>query len=228
MHSFFRNKFLHFYRDTPQVVTILNHLRVVYPYILPTIDHVAFRHIGLEPPIDQMLINFGFKNMGRISLPLPSTGEVQKNAHWFKKSHMPMVFSSYANLSEGDDLAELKLTDHYVKWTLEHGAAINHIALDLSDYPDNLKQIMDLISDDLDIRMNDQGRVQTSTDGLLLQGSCKSVSSGTGTGSRKGTGTGKGTGFVEFIQRKIDPETGKKRDGFDAFNAAAIFESTSD
>lgn len=220
MHSFFRNKLLHFYRDTPQTGTILNHLRTVYPYVLPTIDHVAFRHVGPNPPINKMLLDFGFEDMGSIPLSAPSPGEIQRKARWFQKPHMPTIFSSYADLAPEDDAMSLRGTDHYVNWTLAHGGAINHVALDLSHYPDDLKQIMDLLADDLGIRMNDLGQVQISSDGLLLQGSCKAVVSDTGTSCLPPKG------FVKFVQRKIDPETGEKRKGFDAFNATAIFDST--
>ena len=64
--------------------------------------------------------------------------------------------------------------------------------------------------------MNDGGRVQISSDGLLLQGSTQAELVG---GSPKS--------FVEFIVRKIDPATKQRRDGFDGMNANAIFESTS-
>ena len=139
---------------------------------------------------------------------------------------MPTVFSSYADILPEDDVTALKKTDHYVNWTLAHGDAINHVALDLSHYPDDLKQIMDLISDDLNIRMNDRGKVQISSDGLLLQGSCKASTNTNANTNDTGTTSLPPKGFVEFVQRKINPETGEKRQGFDAFNAATIFDST--
>jgi len=190
MHTFFRDKLGRFYKDSTCAVRVLAYLRNVYPYVLPTLDHVAFRSIGQEPPIDDRLRSFGFKDS------------------------MPLIFSSYADVESFNNVLQLRTSDNYIDWTLRWGDDINHIALDLSHYPDELHTIMNRMSNDLGIAMNDDGRVQVSSDGL--QGSTQAELVG---GSPKS--------FVEFIVRKIDPATKKRRDGFDGMNANAIFESTS-
>jgi len=222
MRRFFHDKLSRFYRDCPDAQRVLEHLRTAYPYVLPAVDHVAFRRIGGGAPggggVDRSLLAFGFRDMGAVELPPPGPGEVPRRARWFKRDSMPLVFSSYADTGASTDLQALRKTDQYVDWTLRWGDAVNHLALDLSGYPDDLSTIMADMEHALGLPMNngDRGpRVHVSGDGLLLQGSTRACRVG-----------GHTKAFVEFVVRKTDPATGERRGGFDAFNAHAIFDAT--
>jgi hypothetical protein len=215
MRRFFHAKLSRFYADCPDARRVLEHLRATYPYVLPALDHVAFRRIGRAGGVDASLGAFGFRDMGAVELPPPGPGEAPRRARWFKRASMPLVFSSYADVGPSADLRALRETDQYVDWALRWGDDVNHLALDLSHYPDDLRTVLRGVERALDLPMSGGAAVQVSRDGLLLQGSSRARRVG-----------GRPKAFVEFVVRRTDPATGERRDGFDAYNAHAIFDST--
>jgi len=111
--------------------------------------------------------------------------------------------------------------DQYLAWALTWGESINHLAFDLSAYPDPFEQIIKEMAHDLCLEMNtnihNQGdpTIMVSNDLLLKQASTKSD-----------LVNGIPKAYIEFICRLKDPLTGNPRDGFDTFSANGIFEST--
>ena len=86
-------------------------------------------------------------------------------------------------------------------------------------HPDSFEKIIQEIVDDLGLVMNpypgENPLVVTSQDGLLQQAStCSDYVDDIP------------KAYIEFVNRKVDPETNQKRDGFDTFNANQLFEST--
>jgi hypothetical protein len=116
----------------------------------------------------------------------------------------------------------LKNHDQYLAWTCTWGESINHLAFDLSLYPDPFEKIIEEMKDDLGLEMNQcnlnnpvNPLIMVSNDLLLQQASTKSD-----------LVDGIPKAYIEFVHRSYDPLIGKPRDGFDTFSANGIFEST--
>lgn len=113
----------------------------------------------------------------------------------------------------------LQNNNQYLSWTLLHRDLINHIAFEVH----NIHQVTDRLQK-LGYKINNSDKpIQVSEDGLLLQSSIESDKVRYQFLEKEEWVPGC---FVELIERRHNPITGKKRDGFESNNANVIFEST--
>lgn len=192
-------------------------------------DHMAFRTINKEDftKLSKIILSARYKRMDEtIEIPLKNKSNCYKYAHWFKNENylVPRIFLSqaymdmyYSNIVNSNYYSkEIKIqklqekSDDYILWTYLHGDEINHLAVDMSDYPDFEERIYQMAKD-LDLEMNDSaGLFQVSEDKKLIQ--CSTKADKLENGQRKN--------YIEFVKR-IDG-----RDGFEGNNAYGIFQST--
>jgi hypothetical protein len=229
-----KGKIEKYYKETPTAVKCLNYLMKEYPYIMPKIDHTAFRFLSkLEwQEFDGKI--YDFSCCGRLDFPLKKHDKYYKHAHWYNHRLFSRIFTSYINILDEDketienicnyDVSKeekynaLKKIDQYLAWTYIWGEDINHIAFELSDYPDDFETIINKMKKDLDLTLNQFGKdgneIMVSKDKLLRQASTKSD-----------IVDGIPKAYIEFVDRHSN-KYGVKRDGFDTFSANNIFEST--
>lgn len=224
-----------YYNETPIANLCISYLMLKYPYIMPKIDHIAFRFLSKEEWLEfHNSMDNDFVCRDRLDFPLKSTDKYYKHAHWYSHPYFPRVFCSYIDVLDEDkdeiniindtsmtvkeQYDGLKKLDQYLAWTTIWKDDINHLAFDLSDYPGDFEDIIGDMIHGLNLEMNKFGShggiVMVSRDGLLRQCSTKSDIVDDIPKS-----------YIEFVDRKRD-ESGKIRDGFDTFSANNIFEST--
>lgn len=230
-------KITEYYNETPTAKKCLNYLQKKYPFILPQIDHIAFRSLSLREALnfdDQLDSQYSL--MGQLEFTLKKFDRFFKKSFWYKHPIYSRLFSSYITiednyqhrinnilndqtLSKEERYNQLKEIDQYLAWTAIWDKSINHIAFDLSQYPDSFEDIISEMVTDLDLKMNpypgSNSQIVTSQDGLLQQASTKADLVGNIPKA-----------YIEFVNRKYDSETGERRDGFDPFNANELFKST--
>lgn len=227
-----------YYEETPTAVKCIKYLMEKYPYIMPSIDHTAYRNLSKHN-----LYNFEYdmdtkyECKGKLDFPLKEGDRYHKHAQWYNHPVYSRLFSSYIDISESDLVMidkiwmseltlqqkynKLKEIDQYMAWTMVWGDSINHIAIDLSNYHESFVNIIDNMIKDLDLSMNifsnnlDRPYLMVSQDKLLRQCSTKSD-----------LVDGIPKAYIEFVHRDKDPNTNIQRDGFDTFSANNIFEST--
>lgn len=108
----------------------------------------------------------------------------------------------------------------YAAWTLMNGNRVNHctIAVSFLNQPYNsLEKFMQIASDEWRLPLHNDGAIQCSDDGRIKQSSTAAITSPLML-RRSSTPIKVPGSFVEFIERD--------REGFEAQNANAIFEST--
>ena len=224
-----------YYKETPTALKCLDYLRNKYPFIMPTIDHTAYRFMSKDEWLQfDSQIDTSYICSGRLDFPLKSGEKYYKTAHWYNHHVYSRLFTSYITIDKtneklikeitNSDLTikqkydKLKDIDQYVAWTAIWGDSINHIAIDLSLYPESFETIIEDMAKDLNLSMNkfnfQNPLIAVSQDGLLKQASTKSD-----------LVDGIPKAYIEFVWRGYD-KYGKIRDGFDTFNANGIFEST--
>jgi len=230
-----------YYKETPTAKKCLNYLKKKYPYIMPQIDHIAFRSLSLKDAMDfDEILDNDYLLIDSLDFPLKTTDKFYKKAYWYKHPIYSRLFSSYIkidcqynleikkiieneSLSDLEKYNQLKEIDQYLAWTVIWGKSINHIAFDLSLYPDSFEIIINEMVKDLNLKMNiypssdskSNPYIICSQDGLLEQSSTISDSI-----------NNIPKAYIEFVNRKIDPNTNQRRDGFDNINANHLFEST--
>lgn len=242
----FRSQLIHkiraYYRETPTALRCLGYLENKYPFVKPTIDHMAYRFINRNN-CNNFIKNADPKYVlgGHLVFPLKNTDKYPKEAYWYKHPFYSRMFVSFldiedtklkdtklindvlsANLTKLEKYNLLKNHDQYLAWTYTWGESINHLAFDLSSYPDPFEQIIGEMKHDLGLEMNQcnlnnpvNPLIMVSGDLLLQQASTKSD-----------LVDGIPKAYIEFVHRSFDPLTGKPREGFDTFSANGIFEST--
>jgi hypothetical protein len=235
----FRIKFekqIHQYYNEASIPNLcVSYLMVTYPYIMPKIDHIAYRFLSKDDWLNfHDIMDDKFVCCGRLDFPRKSTDRYFKHAHWYSHPYFPRVFCSYidvlesdkdeinivneTNMTDEEKYDGLKKLDQYLAWTTIWKDDINHIAFDLSDYPGDFEDIIKGMIDELGLKMNRFGKegdiIMVSQDGLLRQCSTKSDMIKNIPKS-----------YIEFVDRKKD-KNGVIRDGFDTFSANNIFEST--
>ena len=241
-NSFFRTSLIkkinQYYKETPTALRCIEYLREKYPFVLPTIDHIAYRFLNFENYRKFLKdVDPEFKEGGYLDFPLKKSDKYHKQAYWYTHDVYSRMFTSFIEIPEEDlkliqkikesDLnqrekySKLKEIDQYMAWTTFWGESINHMAFDLSHYPDPFEVIMKEMSDDLKLEMNifpdnnpRNPMIMVSKDQLLRQASTK---------ADKVDGIPKA--YIEFVSRSKDSE-GHYREGFDSFSANGIFEST--
>ena len=224
-----------YYQETPTAMKCIKYLMYKYPFIMPQIDHMAYRFLSdkeLKQYEKQMDLKYECKD--KLDFPLKSTDNYYKHAYWYSHPNYPRTFSSYidileedrllikeiveSNISKQDKYKKFKDVDQYMAWTSIWKDDINHLAFELSDYPDDFDIIINNMIKDLGLDMNRYGKnkdiMMVSQDGLLRQCSTKSD-----------VVEGIPKAYIEFVCRSKD-DKGVKRDGFDTFSANNIFEST--
>jgi len=229
-----KEKIEKYYKETPTAVKCLEYLMKKYPYIMPKIDHTAFRFLS---KLDWELFDdkiYGFSCCGRLDFPLKKYDKYYKHAHWYNHTVFSRIFASYIDILDTDketieyicnsDMSKkekynaLKKIDQYLAWTYIWGEDINHIAFELSEYPDDFETIIEKMKQDLNLTMNKFGKneseIMISQDKLLKQASTKSD-----------IVDEIPKAYIEFVDRSYN-KYGVKRDGFDTFSANNIFEST--
>ena len=240
MKKFLSLGFKKYYAETPTANKCIKYINNKYPYILPKIDHIAYRQLGNVKPLQKLLIDSDYYLMDQINLPTENT-DFPKTALWYKHSYFPRIFLSSVQLdnlpkdliskiNDGnkniDTYNELIKYDQYLAWTYFWKNDINHIALDLSSHPDDFNKIIQNMENDINLKMNSDGsnnKFQISFDGHLTQCSTKSDYIENIPKS-----------YIEFVHREILPCNKKeifpssihRKDGFDAINANTIFKST--
>ena len=224
-----------YYDETPTAKKCIQYLMDKYPFIMPQIDHMAYRFLNeQEWKQYEKEMDSKYECRDRLDFPLKSTDKYYKHAHWYSHDNYPRTFASYIDILEEDKLTikeisesnttdnvkydKLKQIDQYMAWTSIWKEDINHLAFELSDYPDDFEAIINNMVKDLGLEMNRYGKngniLMVSQDGLLRQCSTKSD-----------LVDGIPKAYIEFVCRSKD-ENGIKRDGFDTFSANNIFEST--
>lgn len=226
-----------YYQETPTAKICLNYLKEKYPFVMPQIDHLAFRSLSVKSALDfDEILDSNYLMIGSLEFPLKPTDKFYKKAFYYKHPVYSRLFSSYIkindqdqfkikNIIEDQSLSDLEKyqklikIDQYLAWTVIWDKSINHIAFDLSQYPDSFEKIISEMVQDLGLEMNPYPEpnplVVTSRDGLLQQAS-----------TRADYVNGIPKAYIEFVNRKIDPRTNERREGFDTFNANQLFEST--
>jgi hypothetical protein len=229
-----KEKIEKYYKESPSAVKCVEYLMKEYPYVMPKIDHMAFRFLSKLDweEFDKKI--YDFSCCGRLDFPLKKDDKYYKHAHWYSHRLFSRIFTSYINILDEDkemieniynsDMSKqekynlLKKIDQYLAWTYVWGEDINHIAFELSDYPDDFETILEKMKKELNLTMNKFGNdgteIMISQDKLMKQASTKSD-----------LVDGIPKAYIEFVDRSYD-KFGNKRDGFDTFNANNIFEST--
>lgn len=229
-------KFKTYFDETPTAKKCLDYLRNKYPYIMPTIDHTAYRFIDKNGWMDfDQKLDTMYICSGQLDFPLKDGDKYYKTAHWYQHHIYSRLFISYitiddndkqqiyeiynSNLSKQEKYKQLKAIDQYLAWVLIWGESINHIAIDLSLYPEPFEKIIEDMATDLKLSMNKfsfkNPLIAVSKDGLLKQASTKSDFV-----------DNIPKAYIEFVFRDYDKKNNKLRDGFDTFSANGIFEST--
>jgi len=230
-----------YYLETPTASKCLNYLKKRYPFIMPTIDHTAYRFLSCEKyRLFAREMDSDYHLKGYLDFPLKPTDKYHKQAYWYNHQTYSRLFASFIEISKEDEIRieklmesnlprkgkydQLKSMDQYMAWTVMWGDSINHLALDLSLYPDPFEQIIEEMAQELNLEMNDyhfnnpspnNPSIAVSQDGFLKQASTK---------ADKVDGIPKA--YLEFVSRSVDPREGSRRNGFDTFSANGIFEST--
>ncbi|SVA60169.1 uncharacterized protein METZ01_LOCUS113023 [marine metagenome] len=240
MKKFLLSGFQKYYAETPTANKCIKYLNDKYPYIMPKIDHIAYRQLDNVEPLQKLLLDSDYYLMDEIKLPTENP-DFPKTAFWYKHSYFPRIFLSSVQLDNlpkdliskiNDDNKNIdtynKLLeyDQYLAWTYFWKNDINHIAIDLSTHPDNFDEIIENMEKDINLKMNSsfsKEKFQISSDGHLTQCSTKSDYSENISKS-----------YIEFVHREILPSNKTKlfpssihrKDGFDAISANTIFKST--
>lgn len=126
----------------------------------------------------------------------------------------------YSSVISQHDYEKLRAETEYGAWTLLNGNRINHCTIPirwLAAPLDSMYSFVKFARKELALDMNDNGAVQQSEDGLLLQSSTVAVTYPFLFRGAQSPTAVPGS-FVEFIERR--------REGFEAANADKIFEST--
>ena len=240
MKKFLVSGFRKYYAETPTANKCIRYLNNKYPYIMPRIDHIAYRQLGDVKSLQKGLLKSNYHLMDKINLPTENPDFI-KAAFWYKHPLFPRIFLSSVELKNlpVDLLKELNNNqkniniynqlneyDQYLAWTYFWTNDINHIAIDLSTHPDEFSEIIENMEKDLNLKMNStqsENKFQISSDGYLLQCSTKSDYIQNIPKS-----------YIEFVHReilpcnktKLFPSSIDRKDGFDALNANIIFKST--
>jgi len=239
MRKFLASGFRKYYAETPTANKCIRYLNDKYPYIMPRIDHIAYRQLGDIESLEKLLVKSDYHLMDKIDLPTENPDFI-KTAFWYKHSSFPRIFLSSVGLNNLPiDLKkklymekniniynQLNEYDQYLAWTYFWGNNINHIAIDLSTYPDEFPEIIENMEKDLNLKMNSTNsgnKFQISSDGYLTQCSTKSDYIQNIPKS-----------YIEFVHRavlpgnktELFPSSIHRKDGFDASNANTIFKST--
>jgi 4-hydroxyphenylpyruvate dioxygenase-like putative hemolysin len=141
-------------------------------------------------------------------------------ATWLKSNCFRVFLSQYRGdnnfkINSFEEYKKVQRENDYVAWTLLHNDDINHVAIQVEDIEDIIKNIR---QDGTIMLNNENNPIEISTDGKLLQAS--TVADKIGYKFVNGEVHLVPYTFVEFIQR-IDG-----REGFETRNAARIFTST--
>jgi hypothetical protein len=239
MKKFLLSGFQKYYAETPTANKCIKYLNNKYPYIMPRIDHIAYRQLGNVKPLQKLLIDSDYHLMDKINLPTENL-DFPKTAFWYKHPYFPRIFLSSIELKNLPSDLILKINDYknidtynqliehdqYLAWTYFWKNDINHIAIDLSAHPDDFNEIIENMEKDINLKMNSgilDNKFQISFDGHLTQCSTKSDYSENIPKS-----------YIEFVHReilpcnktKLFPSSIHRKDGFDALNANTIFKST--
>lgn len=228
------NQIRQYYQETPIANKCISYLLAKYPYIMPQIDHIAYRFLDKSDWIEfNNKLDTNYICRGRLDFPLKTNDRYFKHAHWYSHPIYPRLFASFIDITQEDETTikqikdtypndidkynQLKQMDQYLAWTTVWKDDINHMAFDLSRYPGKFEDLINEMIDDLQLDMNKFGEndiIMISEDGLLKQCSTKS-----------NIINGIPKAYIEFVCRYKN-ETGQLRDGFDTFSANNIFEST--
>lgn len=213
-------------------------------------DHIAMRSFkccgGIDSIKQELIEDNIYHSGGTLSIP-----EKHLNAEWFYTTHpefrklTPRIFISeiddsllsqesqsilhkYATSTEYidlclDDYLKMAEDSEYASWTMAHETQINHLALNIPT-DDTVSQFLDNLEDNKFIINTIGGRIKTSSDGMLHQGS--TMSDTMLYPFENGREKQIPAFFVEFVQRDKYPN-GSIREGFEANNALHIFDSTS-
>jgi hypothetical protein len=119
----------------------------------------------------------------------------------------------------------------YAAWVLYNRYYLNHFTISVQALPPAVNSIprFNTFAESLGLKLNDSGgKIKVSRDGLLVQSSTVSKLISATFPHEDGSSQDHliSGSYVEFAQRKLDPATGKPREGFDSGNADSIFEST--
>ena len=209
----------------------------------PILDHYAIRSFNLSNSLKPLLKAKYIQQKNTFSFP-----NHHATATWFYHSQfqIPRVFTSQYNsiytdpnlINSNLDLNEINHyiqnpnmkpsfylyqtiqdKNQYLAWTLLHRNLINHIAFETP----NIHLITNQIKNNGFKINNETNPIQVSEDGLLLQSSIQADKVKYPFCDKEEWVPG---GFVEFIERRYNPETGEKREGFETQNANVIFNST--
>ncbi len=240
MKNFLVSGFKRYYAETPTANKCIRYLNEKYPYIMPRIDHIAYRQIGNVKPLQKLLFHSNYRLMDKIDLPTENP-DFPKTAFWYKHPTFPRVFLSSVkidnlpkdlqdrmnNNDKNLDLYnEINKYDQYLAWTYFWKDDINHIAIDLSTHPEEFSKIIEEMEQELELQMNipkSGDKFSISSDGHLIQ--CSTTSDYINRLPKS---------YIEFVHREILPINKDKafpssidrKDGFDAINANNIFQST--
>ena len=91
MKKFFLSGFQKYYAETPTANKCIRYLSDKYPYIMPKIDHIAYRQLGNIKPLQKLLIDSDYHLMDKINLPTENP-DFPKTAFWYKHSYFPRIF----------------------------------------------------------------------------------------------------------------------------------------
>lgn len=136
--------------------------------------------------------------------------DLQEINNYIQNPHLKPSFYLYQSIQD---------KNQYLAWTLIHRDLINHIAFETN----NIHQTTEFIKSSGFKLNNTENPIQISQDGLLLQSSIQADLIKYKFMDKEEWVPG---GFIEFIERRINPNTGNKRDGFETQNANIIFNST--
>lgn len=215
-----------------------------------TTDHIALRTFQSEGGIqfvkNALIENDVYKSGGTLEIP-------QKHLHaeWFYTRHpqfermAPRIFvseieeSKLSTMSRSilknalksgfltfKDYFSINEESEYAGWSLLHGRAVNHVAVDVPEETKIEEFVQDLKSKNYNINTFG-GEIKTSKDGMIHQASVMSDIVKYHFVNEEGKFEQKNVPgfFVEFVQRDKDTNN-RIREGFESQNALHIFDST--
>ena len=217
--------------------------KILKTFSHPILDHYAIRSFNLSNSLKPIIKSKFQQKPDSFHFP-----KHHATATWFYNPNfqIPRIFASQYNsvftdpnlINSNLDLNEINFyiqnpnkkpsfylyqvlndKNQYLAWTLLHRDFINHVAFEVQ----NIHQTTQLFKEKRFKINNEENPIQVSQDGLLLQSSIQADKIKYPFLEKEEWIP---AGFVEFIERRIDPNTGVKREGFETQNANVIFDST--
>lgn len=165
------------------------------------------------------------KNIPRIFTSWHIVNEVHKGLPLFFFEKSRYQDDKHNNISHDkpnisyNEYDDLQNHNQYIAWTYLFKDNINHVAVEVDDIELETEKLIKQ-----GIKFNDEGGIyKISDDKLLIQTSTKADVIKFNFNDRIEYVP---YSFIEFVQRKYDPKTGEKREGFETQNADKIFLST--